>query len=1369
MKAKVKRNNKYVFRVVLAVWMMMAVVLTAFMPDTVRAEASETEKAYAAVYDYDYYKSHNEDLQKEFGNERQSYVDHFVRCGMKEGRQGSEEFNLEVYKYNSADLCAAYKDNNAAYYKHYIKYGKAEGRNAKTKEHKKASTVYEGTDYAAVYNYEYYRKNNADLQKIFGEDSAKYLKHFVQYGMNEGRQGNDEFILYIYKSNYSDLEAAFKSNNAAYYKHYIKYGKAEGRNAKTLLQTKDLCAILYANGGYFTQENGLHTTILKRNASNLGVVTFGQEPDNEDPHLTFDGWYTNKECTGEKVSDFRLCITENVCYYAKWVKANVITFDANGGYVVNDPSKTKYLVKIAEGKKPWISFYEQKEIVKRSSWVFKNWSLDLEGKKQVYPYNMEVTSDVTLYAQWEEAYNITFDAGEGYFENGSHIMVVQAEKSKELDWRKFPLRAPVIDDTTRIFERWYTEKDGKGELAEPGVKLSSDITFYANWESAISVKYDANGGKIKNENGNLTDTKTIKCKINSEYIPYVDATREGHCFDGWYLDKECTKKYVSYNTKLSENITLYAKWQKGYNIVFDANGGYFANENPESEKVTRIEKEGITLNGIGLPVDPISKDNLTIFDGWYFEADCINKVDFSCNDKIIEDMTLYAKWVQAYVVTYNGNGVNFNPGINIWEEEYPVMAFAVKAGKKIGEMTITSLGYTFNGWYLDSECTKPVDFDKEITSDVTFYASWLENVDIMFDPNPGNMKITSTYNWRTVLKGSEVKPMEENNFFIDISGRHIIEGWYFDKEHTKKVGDSFVANESVWLYAKWKAVNVVTFDANGEKFFTEENAKHYSVESGNTISYSLTGKPESFLKIPESKIFKGWSLEKNSADVISSDQIGEYVINGDMTFYAVWGNKYAIVCDAMGGYFYDDTKKNTLVTYCTPGDTYIPYIKSPDINDDSKIFAGWYFDKEATQPFDRDNYTMTGDITLYAKWDEACVITYNANGGCWKMEQLVEQTRKVLKGTEFFYMYAPDSENDQKAFDGWYFDAECTQVVHYNYKITENITVYAGWKNVRTITFDANGGTIEGEKTVVQKCNEGTNLYHVDTPVHPDDHIMFVGWYFDAECKQPLEDIYGYVVTQDITFYAGWSVANVVTFDGNGGFIYGNKDMPQYQIKVEPGKPIFAEPYVENPDETKMFAGWYLEPECINCVEDIYNYIPERDTTFYAKWVLSYTVTFDGNGGFIYGEQDRTQDSMKVEAGKSIFGTPYVEHPDEHQVFGGWYLEPECINKVENLYDYVPTQDMVFYAKWYNNYNVTFYANGGFFDANENITQMQIVCKEGQALEVSPYVEIKDENKTFACWCFDAECTNELLDYYNYIPSSDITLYAKWVPVENLN
>ena len=75
MKAKVKRNNKYVFRVVLAVWMMMAVVLTAFMPDTVRAEASEKEKAYAAVYDYDYYKSHNADLQKAFGRHRKKSND----------------------------------------------------------------------------------------------------------------------------------------------------------------------------------------------------------------------------------------------------------------------------------------------------------------------------------------------------------------------------------------------------------------------------------------------------------------------------------------------------------------------------------------------------------------------------------------------------------------------------------------------------------------------------------------------------------------------------------------------------------------------------------------------------------------------------------------------------------------------------------------------------------------------------------------------------------------------------------------------------------------------------------------------------------------------------------------------------------------------------------------------------------------------------------------------------------------------------------------------------------------------------------------------------------------------------------------------
>lgn len=44
---------------------------------------------------------------------------------MKEGRQASEEFNVQAYKNRYADLQAAFGDDLKAYYLHYISYGKA--------------------------------------------------------------------------------------------------------------------------------------------------------------------------------------------------------------------------------------------------------------------------------------------------------------------------------------------------------------------------------------------------------------------------------------------------------------------------------------------------------------------------------------------------------------------------------------------------------------------------------------------------------------------------------------------------------------------------------------------------------------------------------------------------------------------------------------------------------------------------------------------------------------------------------------------------------------------------------------------------------------------------------------------------------------------------------------------------------------------------------------------------------------------------------------------------------------------------------------------------------------------------------------------
>ena len=89
-----------------------------------------TVARYSAVYNYNDYKTLNPDLVAALGDNEKLLFEHFINNGMKEGRQGSTEFNLAAYKANNPDLVAAFGDDNIKYYEHYISSGKAEGRKA---------------------------------------------------------------------------------------------------------------------------------------------------------------------------------------------------------------------------------------------------------------------------------------------------------------------------------------------------------------------------------------------------------------------------------------------------------------------------------------------------------------------------------------------------------------------------------------------------------------------------------------------------------------------------------------------------------------------------------------------------------------------------------------------------------------------------------------------------------------------------------------------------------------------------------------------------------------------------------------------------------------------------------------------------------------------------------------------------------------------------------------------------------------------------------------------------------------------------------------------------------------------------------------
>lgn len=190
-------------------------------------------KDYSDIFDYDFYVGKYSDLKKVYDGDDIGALQHFVNVGMSEGRQACADFNVYTYINRYADLRRVYGSDLTKYYMHYMNVGKSEGRSGAGTAVLVGTAVYNGVDYSAVYNYQYYISTNSDIKKAYGDDDEAVLRHFVNTGMAEGRVGNATFNVRAYKSRYTDLQELFGDDWKSYYMHYLNAGKTEGRNGGT--------------------------------------------------------------------------------------------------------------------------------------------------------------------------------------------------------------------------------------------------------------------------------------------------------------------------------------------------------------------------------------------------------------------------------------------------------------------------------------------------------------------------------------------------------------------------------------------------------------------------------------------------------------------------------------------------------------------------------------------------------------------------------------------------------------------------------------------------------------------------------------------------------------------------------------------------------------------------------------------------------------------------------------------------------------------------------------------------------------------------------------------------------------------------------
>ena len=276
-------------------------------------------------------------------------------------------------------------------------------------------------------------------------------------------------------------------------------------------------------------------------------------------------------------------------------------------------------------------------------------------------------------------------------------------------------------------------------------------------------------------------------------------------------------------------------------------------------------------------------------------------------------------------------------------------------------------------------------------------------------------------------------------------------------------------------------------------------------------------------------------------------------------------------------------------------------------------FEGWYFNQEFTHGI-FGGIVLEEDTTLYAKWAEACTITFVTNGGSAREPVTVGKGREI--DFDIFVI-----RKDGYLFEGWYADSSLSQQITC-ITVNSDITVYAKWVvdpvPIYTLTFETNGGS----EIRPGKYYEGSKIYLTSYVPTRDNH-EFDGWHSDSQLKNEITYV---TLNADTTVYAKWLKYCTLTFDSGEG-----ASIIEPMVRLE-NTDIYLQLADYKPTrENYIFAGWYLEKTYETRAFSVYL---KDDTTVYAKWIpASCTVGVYTTTG------DTTQGTVQINGGTMSAGT----------------------------------------------------------------------------------------------------------------------------------
>ena len=205
----------------------------------------------------------------------------------------------------------------------------------------------------------------------------------------------------------------------------------------------------------------------------------------------------------------------------------------------------------------------------------------------------------------------------------------------------------------------------------------------------------------------------------------------------------------------------------------------------------------------------------------------------------------------------------------------------------------------------------------------------------------------------------------------------------------------------------------VLFESNGGS-----EVEYQSVAEGGTAD--VPSEPEK-----EGYFFRGWFVDEGLLEKYDFDT----PVSSNTVLYAKWVEKCTVTFIKSN----DEDNEEECVGY---GEKVEPLSVSWRSWEGFRC-VGWYTDAELTKKYDFDK-AVTGDIILYAKWDNRRTVSFDTVGGSEIESQIVEYGGKATRPPE-------NPTKEGYIFYGWYLYLDSDYEYDFEKEVWDDITIYAVW------------------------------------------------------------------------------------------------------------------------------------------------------------------------------------------------------------------------------------------------------------------------------------------------------------------------------------